>query len=162
MLHFASFCNFYSHKRPGTLLGMSRDIFESPSNQNFWHKRQHCSWSPLVPICWTMLLFSTFIDTRGLKHCWKSYGTFWESPSNPIFWHKRRHCRQTYQTTSHNLLNHSKPYKSIKLKQATYQSPASLNLLWAWPSSAPACCLIFFTNKIRFSWIGEQYTSLCC
>ena len=81
MLPYASFCNFYRYYRPGTLLGMSWDLFESPSTPNFWHKRRSCSWSlsPLVPICWTMLPFATFIDTRGLEHCWESHVTFWES-----------------------------------------------------------------------------------
>ena len=55
---------------------MSWDLFESPSTPNFWHKCWCCSWSPLVPICWTMLPFATFIDTRGLEHCWESHGTF--------------------------------------------------------------------------------------
>ena len=26
----------------------------------------------------------------------------------------------------------------------------------------PIICSIFFVNRIRFNWIGEQYTSLCC
>ena len=69
MLPFATFIDTRG-------LGMSWDIFKSPSTQNFWHKCRHCIWSLLVPICCTMLPFATFIDTGGLEYCWESHETF--------------------------------------------------------------------------------------
>ena len=36
--------------------------------------------------------FATFIDTRGLKYCWKVIGHCLESPSTHHFWHKRWCC----------------------------------------------------------------------
>ena len=68
------------------------DIFEIPSTPNFWHKHRHCCRSPLVPICCTMLLFATFIDTKGMEHSWESNGTFLGNSFQHIFWHEHRHC----------------------------------------------------------------------
>ena len=63
---------------------------ESFSTQNFWLERWCCRWWPL-PICCTILLFATFIDTWGLGHFLESH----RSPSNPNFWHECWSCSRS-------------------------------------------------------------------
>ena len=49
--------------------------------------------SGLVPICFTILPFATFIGTRGLEHCQISHRTLFGKLFHPKFWLERWCCR---------------------------------------------------------------------
>ena len=57
------------------------ECFPTP---NFWHERWCCSHWPLPVYC-TLLLFATFIDTRGLEQFLLSLGTFLGKSFQPNF-----------------------------------------------------------------------------